>query len=108
MYVPRGTAQLQRPCHHIGHYHFLFPFVLISALLLAFYHSNSGKPSFSKYSIIKRNVAQFNVETVNVPKIIICLCLKDMMYCCFPQRFKTSCCAPVSSLRSSGGPWHTV
>lgn len=66
------------------------------------------KSASQKYSIIKRNVALFNVETVNVPKLITCLRLKDVIYCCFPQKVNISCCAPVSSLRFSGGAWHSV
>ena len=103
----RGKSQLWRPCHQTWppFISFHIDFYIATCFFIT---ATLKNPAFQKYSIIIRNVAQINVETVDVPKLIIYLCLKDIMHCCFPQRCKICCCAPLSSLRSSGAPAYSV
>lgn len=39
--------------------------------MLDFYHSNDRKSALQRCDIIKRNVAQSNVETVNYPELVV-------------------------------------
>lgn len=61
---------------------FIASFALISAWYLLFITATSENSASPIYDIIKRNAAQFNIATVNVLKLIICLCLTDSKYCC--------------------------
>lgn len=60
---------------------FISSLILIFVGYLLFRTATSENSASQRHDIIKRNVAQLKVETVNVLKEIICLCLTDIKYC---------------------------
>lgn len=105
-----GTAQLLKPWKQTGHHH---PHHRLHTVLhneykpyLIFITAMTKNPALQRYDVIKRNVAQSNVETLNYLELLVSTTSRGCQVSL--KTFKISQGAPLSWLWCSVASWHTV